>query len=356
MNPAGRQMLAAWVLLGTAVCRTVAGPFPDEYAGVAGTSSVFLGWINGYVDYVRPDANSGGYAHNDDALDCTVSNAIVGRPADFTLGGTTRHVLSLGNAGSVVVTFEAPIWNRPGPDFAVFENGFTDASDWTGTSREGSTNTFTYAELAFVDVASETSAWARFPVTCLNTELVYAFNNFESNRFASQDSTLLDGVAGKHRIEYGTPFDLSALTNDPAVTNGAVDLNNIRYVRLVDVVGDGSTTDTFAHAVYDPYYDDQRASLTSAVPVSTDGFDLRAVGVIHFAGVSIARTGNTAAISWYAGTGRTYRVQCTTTFGAEWTNLGDAVPGDKAFHTFIDANSTSAFTFYRVAENEQEGP
>lgn len=338
------------------VCRALGGPFSDEYTGIGGTASVFRGWVSGYTDYIRPDSRSGGYAHNDDALDCSVSNAIVGKPADFTLGATTRHVLSLGNGGSIVLTFDGPFCDRPGTDFAVFENGFTDGSDWTGTSRDGATNTFTYAELAFVEVGSTTSAWARFPTTCLNTAKVFAFNNYEENRFASQDATLLDGVAGKHRVEYGTPFDLAALTNHPAVINGSVDLNDIRYVRLVDVVGDGSTTDAFGHGVFDPYYDDQSASLTSAVPVSTDGFDLRGVGVIHFAGVSIARTGNTAAISWYAGTGRIYRVQFTTTFGGEWTNLGNAVAGDKAFHTLTDANSTSRFTVYRVAESLQGGP
>jgi len=33
-------------------------------------------------------------------------------------------------------------------------------------------------------------------------------------------------------LQYGTPFSLSVLTNNPNVRSGAVNLNNIRYIRF----------------------------------------------------------------------------------------------------------------------------
>lgn len=338
----------ALAVLGACASTSAAGPFSGEYGGLSPTSTVFRGWIAGYTEYVQPDALSGGYARSETGGVSDVGQAIVGRPVDFSLGSATRHVLSLGNGGSITLVFDGPIRDGPGPDFSVFENGFTDGSDWTGTSREGATNTFTFAELAFVDVASETSAWVRFPVTCLNTTLIYAFNNLAENRFASQDVTLLDGVASKHRIEYGTPFDLARLTNEPAVLGGQADLNDIRYIRLTDVVGDGSRTDALGRAIYDPYYSHTSATLTGAAPASTDGFDLRAVGVINFADVSIRRNGQGVEVSWYAATNSTYQAQGGSLSGSDWVGLGPPVVGDRQTHAVVDTNAGSAVRFYRV--------
>jgi hypothetical protein len=36
------------------------------------------------------------------------------------------------------------------------------------------------------------------------------------------------------------------------VQSGAVDLQHIRYLRLVDVIGDGSASDSFGRPIYDP--------------------------------------------------------------------------------------------------------
>ncbi|MBN1270114.1 MAG: hypothetical protein JXB04_11035 [Kiritimatiellae bacterium] len=328
-------------------------PFASDADGLSPTDTVFRAWISGYLDFTQPDPSSGGYAHDDDGLFCAVSNAIVGRPGTFTLDGATRHVLSLGNGGSIVLTFEAPIWNGPGPDFAVFENAFRDASDWTGTSRQGSTSDYTFAELAFVDVATETSHWARFPVECLNTTVVYALSDLSENRFASQDATLLDGVAGKHRIECGTPFDLCGLTNHPDVLAGRVDLNDIRFVRLTDVIGDGSTSDALGRAIFDPYYDHEQGFPNAAPSASTDGFDLRAVGVIHAAGVSVAIANGYPEITWYAATGSTYQIQYMNGTDNEWKDLGPPVAGDRAWHSLADG--TGVVRMYRYIETRPGG-
>ena len=341
-----------------AACAAWGGPYSNERGGVSATGAVFRGWINGYVSFTQPDPDSGGFAHDNAGLTNSVDpigRAIVGRPSSFTLDGATQHVLSLGNGGSIVLTLDAAICDGAGPDFAVFENGFTDNSAITGTTRAGATNTFAFAELAYVEVASETSAWVRFPSVCLNTQVLFTFS-YSTNRFASQDVTLVDGLAGKHRIEFGTPFDLSLLTNAPEVLSGQVDLHCIRYVRITDVIGDGSTLDSAGRPIYDPYYDEQEPALTPAYPVSTDGFDLRAVGVINSPSLSIQPGAAGIELSWYAARGATYRVQASDSLGAAWTDLGDRVEGDRAVHCAIDPNGASAIRMYKLCETRTEGP
>ena len=50
----------------------------------------------------------------------------------------------------------------------------------------------------------------------------------------------------------GDSFDLVWLSSDPLVQSGAVNLNKIRYVRLVDIIGNGNTLDSFDRPIYDP--------------------------------------------------------------------------------------------------------
>ena len=75
----------------------------------------------------------------------------------------------------------------------------------------------------------------------------------------SIDPTNIDGLAGKYRAGYGTPFDLSS-----------VGLSRATHVRLIDVVGDSTAHDTTGDIIYDPHPTGGSA-----------GFDLDAVGVIH---------------------------------------------------------------------------
>lgn len=56
--------------------------------------------------------------------------------------------------------------------------------------------------------------------------------------------------------------------------SGAVDDSSIRYVRIVDVVGDGATVDSFGRAIIDP-----------SLGGPTAGFDLDAVAVLNQRGV-----------------------------------------------------------------------
>ncbi len=150
--------------------------------------------------------------------------------------GLTDAIVSLGDNGQITLTFANPIGNGPGADFAVFENSFSE----------------TFLELAFVEVSDGGTSFVRFANDSLTPNAVPFLG-------AAMDPTNVDGLAGKYRGGYGTPFDLAD-----------VGLSRVTHVRLVDIVGDGTAFDTSGDVIYDPY------------PTSgSAGFDLDAVGVIH---------------------------------------------------------------------------
>lgn len=178
-----------------------------------------------------------------------------------TLGpvtGDNFDVVSLGEssggaAGQITLKFNGGIHNGGGSDFAVFENSF-------------GTNTSVFADLAFVQVSSDGTHFAQFPATSLTPKAVGAYGTV--------DPTNVHNLAGKHINAYGnswgTPFDLSELKTDSAVASGQVNLNGIQYVRLVDVVGDGSAKDATGNPIYDAF-----------PTYGSGGFDLEAVGVLN---------------------------------------------------------------------------
>jgi hypothetical protein len=173
-------------------------------------------------------------------------------------------VLVLGRGGSVVLEFHPAIVDGKGPDFAVFENSFSS----------------TFLELAYVEVSSDGEHFVRFPNYSQTLSPVPGFGQL--------DPTLVHGFAGKYKSGFGTPFDLSELMAAHAALldgyaafspefSGAIlanfpllDLQSIRYVRLVDIPGDGAFDDCEGFAIYDPY-----PTIISA------GFDLDGVGVLN---------------------------------------------------------------------------
>jgi hypothetical protein len=82
------------------------------------------------------------------------------------------------------------------------------------------------------------------------------------------DPTDVDGLAGKYRQGYGTPFDLEQLGTKDEVISGLVDLMAITHIRIVDIIGDGTYRDSKGNPIYDPYR-----------TAGSAGFDLDAVGV-----------------------------------------------------------------------------
>ncbi len=88
------------------------------------------------------------------------------------------------------------------------------------------------------------------------------------------DSSDIYNLAGKHTNQngqsWGTPFDLENFVDDPLVTSGDVDLNQIHYVRIVDIPGSGDFVDSQGNAIYDGW-----------VTGGSGGFDLEALGALN---------------------------------------------------------------------------
>jgi hypothetical protein len=183
--------------------------------------------------------------------DTTLGKADVGAE-ESAIGEPGNGVVSLGDGGEAILTFNPPIKNEPGYDFAVFENGFPFGS-----------GSF-YLELAFVEVSSDGNHFVRFNAIS-NSDTIQ-----QIDQFSGVDASKINNLAGKYIGNYGTPFDL-----DEFLPLSSININQITHIRIVDVVG--SMDNTFAKRdsrgvkINDPW----------PTPFGSSGFDLDAVGVIH---------------------------------------------------------------------------
>jgi hypothetical protein len=171
------------------------------------------------------------------------------------LGNALKNgVLSLGDGGSVSVYFASGIVNQEGFDFAVFENAFNDS----------------FLELAHVEISGDGQNYFRFP-SISNTPILK-----QTESFGATFPENIHNLAGKYRMPYGTPFDISDIDstqpNFPDV---------FYYVRVIDVVGSinslWGSQDSKGNVINDPW----------PTPFASSGFDLDAIGIIH-----PAHTGN----------------------------------------------------------------
>jgi hypothetical protein len=139
------------------------------------------------------------------------------------------------------------------------------------------------AELAFVEVSSNGLDFARSPGVSLTTGRVKYYSTIEVSN--------VHNLAGKHPNAngqcMGTPFDLEDLTDHPGVLAGTVDLNDIRFIRIVDVPGSGDFLDEATDQT-DPATGPEWHSYAKLHPIydawptwGSGGFDLEAVGVLH---------------------------------------------------------------------------
>ena len=259
--------------------------------------------------------------------------------------GDNTHLVSLGDLdrsqmeaggepGRITLEVDLPIADQEGPDFAVFEN----------TIMVQFTPGLVFAELAYVDVSTDGTNFARFPGVALHTEETIHTNLPGGRGYAYFDPREVYNLAGKHvnnADSWGTPFDLRDLRWHPSVVSGLVDLAEIRYVRVVDIPGNGHYLDQSFPA---------RPIVDGWLTWGSGGADIDAVGVINFQTkcLTSARPGG-AGVSWFAVTNRLYQVQWSDSLhGTNWTNLGDPVPGDNADHEVIDSNKAEGARFYRV--------
>lgn len=197
------------------------------------------------------------------AISCEVERGLrqIDLPdSDYTSSGSALYAIgkpdapltvSLGDGGSATLSFAAPFYNGPGYDFAVFENGFGSGSE-------------AFLELAFVEVSSDGVNYFRFPATSEEQTLS------QKESFDNSDATLFNNLAGKHIVNFGTPFDLADLPD-----TSALDKQNVTHVKVIDVIGNidpsFASVDYNGNIINDPW--------PSNFPQG--GFDLDAVGVIN---------------------------------------------------------------------------
>ncbi len=187
--------------------------------------------------------------------------------------GGSLHVVSLGVQGHLVLGFHPgeALCDSGGADLIVFENAFPAAGGGT------------FAELVRVGVSTNGIDYAFFPTRCTVPGPVGPYEGI--------DPAQVDGFAGVGEVRAnvasnaidpfdpaaagGDAFDLADLSDDPLVTSSVVDLGRIYYLKLLDVLGDGSEQDTDGRAVYDPtgVMDPPYSQPTSA--------DIDAVSVVH---------------------------------------------------------------------------
>lgn len=207
-------------------------------------SSAFKQWAKssvlsrGYMNIANPDA---GFAS-------------VGNVTSAAGKAGENGVASLGDGGIAILTFDLPIANGSGFDFAVFENGFKD----------NSLTTLDFLEYAFVEVSSDGIRYVRFP-----SEYTGA-TDVQVGGGQATDTRLYHNLAGKYVAGYGTPFDLEDLKD-----SAGLDLDNITHVKIVDVIGNidplYASVDSKGNKINDPW----------PTEFGSSGFDLDAVGVIN---------------------------------------------------------------------------
>lgn len=217
--------------LTSAVCQ--AGHYAPA-AGQTGSTAIhmdnlsFVGWATGWQDYNVGSDVSTSWQTPDKALGKAV--------------GSSGDIVSLGRGGDITLTFDTPIMDGTGWDFATFENSFSD----------------TFLELGYVEVSSDGTNFFRFDNDSLTAG--------SPGPWGAVDPTNITGYCSKYRQGYGTPFDLSDLVGVSAL----LDVNNVGYVRILDIIGDGACLDTSGDVIYDVY------------PTSgSAGVDLDAIGVVN---------------------------------------------------------------------------
>ncbi len=246
---------------------------PSDPKGVI--NPIFRGWADanaGYSptgQYMQP-----WWAYPEMALGPSYSNTAPGYYMYdvVSLGDLYQDEIDAGvPPGQITLSFTETVRDQSGYDFAVFENGFYYMGDEY------------YCELGYVEVSSNGTDFARFPSVSLTGGRVGAYGMI--------DITNVYNLAGKHPNSgdefTGTPFDLSEIRNEPNVVAGLVDLNNILFVRIVDIPGSGDFYDN-ARKLIDPctwpdweYYDVNHPIYDAWPTYGSGGFDLEAIGVLQ---------------------------------------------------------------------------
>lgn len=156
-------------------------------------------------------------------------HTVLGPPKGYGTRRGSTDVLSLGHAGSITLGFDPRvIIDEPGPDFLVFENPF-----WVNDRPEN-----VFAELGQVEVSEDGIEWHSYD--CQQDD---------------HPATDCAGYTPTRRFDFTEPLDHATCGGD-AFDLADVGLERARFVRITDL------------------------SLYGTTPSA--GFDLDAVGLIHF--------------------------------------------------------------------------
>jgi len=246
-----------------------ADPLSDPKAVM---NPIFKGWATAVVDYEPAPGVDGIWADPNYALGPATGD----RLDIVSLGDLSRQQIDDRLLpGRITLSFDEPIRQQDGYEFVVFENGFiSDVSLETG-----SVAGLMFAELGYVEVSSNGVDFARFPAVSLAAELVGSYGTIEISNVYN--------LVGKHPNGTGTPFDLQEIADEPNVILGLVDINDIRYVRIVDIPGSGDFYDQAVTHI-DPatgpvrdYYSDNHPIYDAWVTFGSGGVDIEAVGMLH---------------------------------------------------------------------------
>jgi len=239
----GKSPFIALLLVCVAISQGLAGPYAPP-AGQPGSTAVgmndpnIIAWADGWANYVVGDECDQQWQTPQKALG--------------QAQGTSFEIVCLGRGGEITLTFECGIGDGDGYDFAVFENSIND----------------TFLELAYVEVSSNGTDFFRFGCNSLTPEAVGGFGTI--------DTTDITGLAGKYRQGYGTPFDMADLRDVSSLLN----VDNVEWIRIIDIVGDGSCYDSLGRIIYDPY-----------PTIGSAGFDLDAIGVMNMRTADLDKNG-----------------------------------------------------------------
>jgi len=236
---------------------------------------IFRGWATEVVSYQPAPGLDPQWTDPNMAL-----GPVTGSNVDIvSLGDLSRQQIDQGmSPGQITLYFDETIRQGKGYDFVVFENGFVSDANWSTGSIAGQM----LAELGYVEVSSNGNDFVRFPAVSLTGEVAGGYVTIEISKIYN--------LAGKHPNAYGictgTPFDLKEIAEDPKVVSGLVDVNDIRYVRIVDIPGSGDFTDAAMLSI-DPgtwpawdFYQNNLPIYDAWVTYGSGGFDLEAIGVL----------------------------------------------------------------------------
>ena len=236
---------------------------------------IFRGWASAVVSYNPAPGVDLQWADPNKAL-----GPATGDKLDIvSLGDLDQQLISQGALpGQITLFFDEPIRQARGYDFVVFENGFASGA----TCNTGSVEGQMFTELGYVEVSSNGVDFARFPAVSLTSEPTGPYGTVEISDVYN--------LAGKHPnangICTGTPFDLQEIAHDPNVVSGLVDINDIRYVRIVDIPGSGDFDDeAVMHIDPDTWpvwgrYSNNHPIYDAWITWGSGGLDLEAVGVL----------------------------------------------------------------------------